>query len=250
MRLVITEKPSAAMSISKVLGAADRKDGFMEGKGLLVNWCVGHLAELADAAVYDPSYDKWQREDLPILPDNWRFTIGKDKRGQFDVLRELMRREDVSEVVNACDAGREGELIFCTAYHLAGCTKPTKRLWISRMEDAAIREGFARLRPGGDYDGLHQAALCRAKADWLVGTNATRLFSVTYGRALNIGRVVSPRWPSSSSGRRRSPPLNQNRFTRWSWGAAACPSPGSGWTPGPTRMPLPPPAKTARLLSG
>ncbi len=191
-RLVVTEKPSVAMSIAAALGVKDRKDGYMEGGGWLISWCVGHLAELSDAAAYDPKYAKWRREDLPILPENWRFTIGKDKQGQFDTLRELLRREDVSEVVNACDAGREGELIFRTAYHLAGCTKPIERLWISSMEDTAIREGFANLRPGKDYDGLHQAALCRSKADWLVGINATRLFSVLYGRTLNIGRVVSP----------------------------------------------------------
>ena len=191
-RLVVTEKPSVSMSVAAALGVKDRKDGYMEGDGWLISWCVGHLAELSDAAAYDPKYAKWRREDLPILPENWRFTIGKDKRGQFDTLRELLRREDVSEVVNACDAGREGELIFRTVYHLAGCTKPVKRLWISSMEDAAIREGFANLRPGSDYDGLHQAALCRSKADWLVGINATRLFSVIYGRTLNIGRVVSP----------------------------------------------------------
>ena len=197
-RLVIAEKPSVAMSIAKVLGATARKEGHMEGgdrgpaDGWLVSWCIGHLAGLAEPAAYDPKYDKWRREDLPILPDNWRFTIGKDKREQFDVLRTLLRREDVSEVVNACDAGREGELIFRTAYHLAGCTKPMKRLWISSMEDSAIREGFENLRPGSDYDGLHQAALCRQKADWLVGINATRLFSVLYGRTLNIGRVMSP----------------------------------------------------------
>ena len=191
-QLVIAEKPSVAMSIAKVLGATARKEGHMEGAGCLVSWCVGHLAELAEPAVYDPRYGKWRREDLPILPENWRFTVGQDKRGQFDTLRTLLRREDVSEVVNACDAGREGELIFRTAYHLAGCTKPIKRLWISSMEDSAIREGFANLRPGRDYDGLHQAALCRQKADWLVGINATRLFSLLYNRTLNIGRVMSP----------------------------------------------------------
>ena len=191
-RLVIAEKPSVAMGIAQVLGATARKEGHMEGNGWLVSWCVGHLAGLAEPAAYNPSYDKWRREDLPILPESWRFTIGKDKRERFDVLRTLLRREDVSEVVNACDAGREGELIFRTAYHLAGCTKPVKRLWISSMEDSAIREGFAHLRPGGDYDGLHQAALCRQKADWLVGINATRLFSLLYGRTLNVGRVMSP----------------------------------------------------------
>ena len=192
VRLVVTEKPSAAMSIAAALGVKGKQNGYTEGSGWLISWCVGHLAELAEPAVYDPRYGRWRREDLPILPENWRFTVSEKTRDQFDTLRELLRREDVSEVVNACDAGREGESIFRTVYHLAGCTKPIKRLWISSMEDAAIREGFANLRPGADYDGLHQAALCRSKADWLVGINATRLFSVLYGRTLNIGRVVSP----------------------------------------------------------
>ena len=192
MRLVIAEKPSVAKSLAVVLGATSRKDGYLEGGGWLVSWCLGHLAGLADAATYNPDYAKWRYDDLPILPESWRFTISKDKRDQFDVLRTLLRREDVTEVVNACDAGREGELIFRTVYCLAGCTKPILRLWISSMEDSAIREGFANLRPGADYDGLHQAALCRAKADWLVGINATRLFSVLYHRTLNIGRVMSP----------------------------------------------------------
>jgi len=192
MRLVIAEKPSVAKSLAAVLGAANRRDGYLEGNGWLVSWCLGHLAGLADAAAYNPDYAKWRYDDLPILPESWRFTIAKDKRDQFDVLRTLLRREDVTDVVNACDAGREGELIFRTVYCLAGCTKPIRRLWISSMEDSAIREGFANLRPGSDYDGLHQAALCRAKADWLVGINATRLFSVLYHRTLNIGRVMSP----------------------------------------------------------
>ena len=191
-RLVIAEKPSVAQSIAKVLGAMARKEGYMEGSGWLVSWCVGHLAGLAEPGVYNPAYDKWRKEDLPIVPENWHFTIGKDKRKQFDALRTLMRREDVCEVVNACDAGREGELIFRTVYHLAGCDKPVKRLWISSMEDSAVREGFENLRPGSEYDGLHQAALCRLKADWVVGINATRLFSVLYGRTLNVGRVMSP----------------------------------------------------------
>ena len=192
MKLVIAEKPPVANSLAAVLGATTRKDGYLEGGGWLVSWCLGHLAGLADAATYNPDYAKWRYDDLPILPETWRFTIAKDKRDQFDVLRTLLRREDVTEVVNACDAGREGELIFRTVYCLAGCTKPIRRLWISSMEDSAIREGFANLRPGTDYDGLHQAALCRAKADWLVGINATRLFSVLYHRTLNIGRVMSP----------------------------------------------------------
>lgn len=191
-QLVIAEKPSVAQSLAAVLGAGQRREGYLEGNGWLVSWCVGHLAELADAAAYNPAYAKWRKEDLPILPESWRFTIAKDKRDQFDVLRTLLRREDVSEVVNACDAGREGELIFRTVYALAGCSKPVSRLWISSMEDEAIREGFAHLRPGREYDGLHQAALCRSKADWLVGINATRLFSLLYGCTLNIGRVVSP----------------------------------------------------------
>ena len=191
-QLVIAEKPSVAQSLAAVLGAGQRREGYLEGNGWLVSWCVGHLAELADAAAYNPAYAKWRKEDLPILPESWRFTIAKDKRDQFDVLRTLLRREDVSEVVNACDAGCEGELIFRTVYALAGCSKPISRLWISSMEDEAIREGFAHLRPGREYDGLHQAALCRSKADWLVGINATRLFSLLYGCTLNIGRVVSP----------------------------------------------------------
>ena len=191
-RLVVTEKSSVGQSIAAALGVTGRKDGYMEGGGWLISWCVGHLAELSEPAAYDPDYAKWRQEDLPILPESWRFTIRADKRSQFDLLRTLLRREDVSEVVNACDAGREGELIFRTVYHLAGCTKPVQRLWISSMEDGAIREGFANLRPGGDYDGLHQAALCRSKADWLVGINATRLFSLLYGRTLHVGRVISP----------------------------------------------------------
>ncbi len=191
-KLVIAEKPSVAHSLAAVIGATARKDGYLEGNGWRVSWCVGHLAGLADADSYDPKYAKWRYDDLPILPVDWQMTVGKDKKKQFDVLKKLMNAPDVTEVVNACDAGREGELIFRSVYELAGCQKPMKRLWISSMEDSAIREGFANLRPGADYDGLHQAALCRAKADWLVGINATRLFSVLYHRTLNIGRVMSP----------------------------------------------------------
>ena len=191
-KLVIAEKPSVAQSLAAVIGAATRKDGYLEGNGWRVSWCVGHLAGLADADSYDPKYAKWRYEDLPILPKHWQMAVGKDKKKQFDVLKQLMNAPDVTEVVNACDAGREGELIFRSVYELAGCQKPMKRLWISSMEDSAIREGFANLRPGADYNGLHEAALCRAKADWLVGINATRLFSVLYHRTLNIGRVMSP----------------------------------------------------------
>ncbi len=191
-KLVIAEKPSVAQSLAAVIGAADRKDGYLEGNDWRVSWCVGHLAGLADADSYDPQYAKWRYDDLPILPVNWQMVVGKDKKKQFDVLKKLMNAPDVSEVINACDAGREGELIFRSVYELTGCQKPMKRLWISSMEDAAIRDGFANLQPGADYDGLRDAALCRAKADWLVGINATRLFSVLYHRTLNIGRVMSP----------------------------------------------------------
>ncbi|KPU45079.1 DNA topoisomerase 3 [Oxobacter pfennigii] len=192
MKLIIAEKNSVGQAIAAVLGAKERNSGYLEGGGYLVSWCVGHLAGLARPEAYDTSYDKWRYGDLPILPKQWQFAVGKDKRKQFDVLRGLMRREDVTEVVNACDAGREGELIFRTVYHLAGCAKPMKRLWISSMEDTAIRRGFDGLKPGGEYDGLHQAALCRSQADWLVGINATRLFSVLYRQTLNIGRVMTP----------------------------------------------------------
>ena len=191
-KLVVCEKPSVAQSIAAVLGAKQRKDGYMEGSGYIVSWCYGHLAELESADAYDSRYVKWRHSDLPILPEPWRFKVAKDKEQQFDLLCGFMRREDVSEVINACDAGREGELIFRTVYYLAGCTKTMKRLWISSMEDEAIRAGFNNLRPGSEYDGLHQAALCRSKADWLVGINATRLFSVLYHRTLNVGRVMSP----------------------------------------------------------
>ena len=192
MKLVIAEKPSVAQSLAAVIGATVRKDGYLEGNGWRVSWCVGHLAGLADADSYDPKYAKWRYDDLPILPEHWQMVVGKDKKKQFDILKKLMNAPDVTEVVNACDAGREGELIFRSVYELADCQKPMKRLWISSMEDSAIREGFANLRPGADYDGLRDAALCRAKADWLVGINATRLFSVLYHRTLNIGRVMSP----------------------------------------------------------
>lgn len=192
MRLVISEKPSVAQSLSKVLGATARKDGYLEGNGFLVSWCFGHLAGLADADVYDTRYAKWKMGDLPIIPSPFQFRIAEGKQNQFDVLQTLMRREDVTEVINACDAGREGELIFRTVYHLADCNKPMKRLWISSMEDNAIRQGFDNLRPSSDFDGLYKSAFCRAEADWLVGINATRFFSLLYGTKLNVGRVMSP----------------------------------------------------------
>ena len=192
MRLVVCEKPSVAMSIANVIGAKTRRNGYMEGGGSIVAWCFGHLAELASASTYDERFKKWRYDDLPIVPQKWEYLIKEDKSGQFGLLRDLMNRADVTEVINACDAGREGELIFRTGYYLAGCTKTMNRLWISSMEDEAIRKGFENLRPGSEYDGLYQSALCRAKADWLVGINGTRLFSILYHRKLNVGRVVSP----------------------------------------------------------
>ena len=191
-KLVICEKPSVAKSIASALGVTSRADGYFEGGGWLISWCIGHLVGLADAAAYDDRYKKWRYEDLPILPAPFRYVVSEEKAAQFHVLQSLMERPDVTELVNACDAGREGELIFRLVYEAAGCSKPFSRLWISSMEDAAIREGFADLRPGADYDPLYQSALCRQKADWLIGINASRLFSVLYHRTLNVGRVQTP----------------------------------------------------------
>ena len=191
-KLVICEKPSVAKSIASALGVTSRADGYFEGGGWLISWCIGHLVGLADAAAYDDRYKKWRYEDLPILPDPFRYVVSEEKAAQFHILRSLMERPDVAELINACDAGREGELIFRLVYETAGCSKPFSRLWISSMEDAAIREGFANLRPGADYDPLYHSALCRQKADWLIGINASRLFSVLYHRTLNVGRVQTP----------------------------------------------------------
>ena len=191
-KLVICEKPSVAKSIASALGVTSRADGYFEGGGWLISWCIGHLVGLADAATYDDRYKKWRYEDLPILPAPFRYVVSEEKAAQFHILRSLMERPDVTELVNACDAGREGELIFRLVYEAAGCTKPFSRLWISSMEDAAIREGFADLRSSKDYDPLYQSALCRQKADWLIGINASRLFSVLYHRTLNVGRVQTP----------------------------------------------------------
>ena len=190
-KLVICEKPSVAKSIASALGVTSRADGYFEG-GWLISWCIGHLVGLADAAAYDDRYKKWRYEDLPILPDPFRYVVSEEKATQFHVLQSLMERPDVTELVNACDAGRKGELIFRLVYEAARCSKPFSRLWISSMEDAAIREGFSDLRPGADYDPLYQSALCRQKADWLIGINASRLFSVLYHRTLNVGRVQTP----------------------------------------------------------
>ena len=192
MKLIICEKPSVAKSIASALGVTSRADGCFEGNGLIVSWCVGHLMSPMDAAGYDPAYKKWKYDDLPILPEPFRYVLAKGKEDAFQNLKRLMERPDVTELVNACDAGREGELIFRLVYEAAGCSKPFSRLWISSMEDATIREGFADLRPGGDYNPLYQSALCRQKADWLIGINASRLFSVLYHRTLNVGRVQTP----------------------------------------------------------
>ena len=191
-RLVIAEKPSVGMSIAAVLGVRDRKDGYIEGRDYIVSWGFGHLAELANADTYDEKYAKWRYDDLPIVPANWKYKIPRDKYSQFETLKKLMNREDVSDVINACDAGREGELIFRNIYKMTGCKKPICRLWISSMEDTAIEQGFRDLKDGKEYDNLFAAARCRECADWLVGINATRLFSVLYHRTLNVGRVVSP----------------------------------------------------------
>ena len=192
MILVIAEKPSVGAAIGKVLGASSRRDGYLEGNNYIVSWCVGHLVGLADASSYDERFAKWRYSDLPIVPDEWLFEVPKDKQKQFKVLCDLMRDKRVTELVCATDAGREGELIFRLVYKKAGCTKPFKRLWISSLEDSAIREGFAHLRSSGEYDRLYEAALARSKADWIVGINGTRLFSTLYHKKLVVGRVQTP----------------------------------------------------------
>ncbi len=191
-KLVIAEKPSVGKTIASVLGADKRQDGFYEGDGYIVTWCFGFLSEFSEPEVYDEKYGKWRYGDLPIQPDVWQYTVMRDKKQQLDRIASLASRGDVTELINACDAGREGERIFRNVYSLIRCKKPVSRLWISSMEDDAIRKGFDDLKPGTDYDNLSFAADCRAKADWLVGINATRLFSVLYHRTLNVGRVMSP----------------------------------------------------------
>lgn len=192
MQLIICEKPSVGMTISSALGIETKKDGYMESEDFLVSWCIGHLAELSEPSCYGKCYEKWNLEALPILPETWQLTISKDKEKQFSILKALLFRKDVTEVINSCDAGREGELIFRFVMEKTGCKKPVKRLWISSMEESAIRKGFENLKDGADYDSLYQSALCRAKADWIVGINATRLFSLLYNHTLNVGRVQSP----------------------------------------------------------
>ena len=190
--LIIAEKPSVAATIAAALGAKEKKDGYIAGNGCLVSWCVGHLVQLAEAAAYGEQYKKWSYDSLPILPQKWQYAVASDKGKQFKILKDLMHRADVSEVVNACDAGREGELIFRFVYDVAGCKKPMRRLWISSMEESAIKAGFASLKDGKEYAPLYSSALCRAKADWIIGINMTRLFSCLYGKTLNVGRVQTP----------------------------------------------------------
>ena len=192
MKLIIAEKPSVAFAIAKALNIKGSKDGYIENKDFIISWCVGHLVALAEPSVYDEKYAKWNYADLPIIPAEFQYKIYGGKQKQFKVVKSLMNRKDVTEVVNACDAGREGELIFRLVYAQANCKKPVKRLWISSMEESAIREGFQNLKDGSKYDNLYQSALCRLWADWLVGINATRLFSLLYRKTLNIGRVQTP----------------------------------------------------------
>ena len=191
-KLIVAEKPSVAMSYAKVLGATNHQDGYLEGNGYLVSWCVGHLVELAPPNVYDDKYVKWSIADLPILPQKWQYLVSASTKKQFGILQKLMHRPDVDSIVNSCDSGREGELIFRLVYQQAGCKKPFFRLWLSSMEENAIREGFAHLKPSTEYDALYNAALCRERADWMVGINASRLFSCLYGQPLAVGRVMTP----------------------------------------------------------
>lgn len=229
MKLVIAEKPSVAQSLAAVIGAAARKDGYLEGNGWRVSWCVGHLAGLADADAYNPDYAKWRYDDLPILPEHWQMVVSKDKKKQFDVLKQLMNAQDVTEVVNACDAGREGELIFRTVYCLAGCTKPMKRLWISSMEDSAIREGFANLRPGADYDGcIKRPSAVPRRTGWWASMPPGCFRCCTTGPSTSD--VSCPRhWPSLSRGKPRSTPSSRCRSTQSRWSCPVFPFPGSAW---------------------
>ncbi len=190
--MIVTEKPSVAISYAKILGVHGRQDGYLEGNGYLVSWCVGHLVELAPPSAYGEQYVKWNIADLPILPEKWQYLASASTKKQFGILKKLMHRADVNTVVNSCDAGREGELIFRLVYEQAGCKKPVSRLWLSSMEDSAVRAGFANLKPSTEYDALYQAALCRERADWMVGINCSRLFSCLYGRPLAVGRVMTP----------------------------------------------------------
>lgn len=192
MFLVIAEKPSVSQGIARILSAREREEGYLSGQDCIVSWCLGHLAEYVSPEVYDPRYEKWEFADLPIVPERWELSVAKDKKKQFAVLKKLLNRKDIDYVVNACDAGREGELIFKRVYDLSGSKIPVKRLWISSMEDSAIREGFANLKDGEEYKNICEASICRAKADWLIGMNATRAFTTKYYKRLTVGRVQTP----------------------------------------------------------
>ena len=192
MNLVICEKPSVAMSIAKVIGATGRQNGYYEGGGYIVSWCVGHLIQMASPSAYDEKYSKWKLEDLPIIPSKYRYEVVKANRGQFNTLKKLMNSKDIETVINACDAGREGELIFRLVYEQSSCKKNIKRLWISSMEDVAIKEGFKDLKDGKEYEDLYRSALARSKADWLVGMNMSRLYSLIYNQNYSVGRVQTP----------------------------------------------------------
>jgi len=190
--LVISEKPSVAISISKVLGATKKKDGYYEGNGYIVSWCIGHLIQMANPERYDEKYVKWNIKDLPIIPKEYKYEVAKATKKQFTILKKLMNDKDVEFVINACDAGREGEAIFRLVYEQAKCNKDVKRLWISSMEDTAIKEGFDKLKDGKDYDNLFESAQTRAIADWLVGMNMSRLYSLLYNQNYSVGRVQTP----------------------------------------------------------
>ena len=192
MKLIVTEKPSVAKSIATVINAKTKKEGYYEGDDYLVSWCIGHLLGLAEPSVYDEKYAKWHKEDLPILPDNWKYLPNPNAKKQLNVLTELIKWDDIQTIINAADAGREGELIFRLVYEYAKSKKPVQRLWISSLEESAVKEGLANLRPGADYDKLYKAALCRNRSDWIVGMNFSRLFSINYNTKLNVGRVQTP----------------------------------------------------------
>jgi len=192
MQLIIAEKPSVGRNIAAIIGANKKNNGYFEGNGYLVSWCIGHLVGLVEAPKYDGRYSKWQRDDLPIIPKTWKYSVFDNKKMQFNILKKLMNQSDVESIICATDAGREGELIFRLVYDEAQCNKPFFRLWISSMEESAIKKGFENLQDGNKFDPLYESALCRAKADWLIGINATRLYSTIHGKTLNVGRVQSP----------------------------------------------------------
>lgn len=201
MKLVLAEKPSVAQSITKVIGAIKHCVGYLEGNGYVVSWCGGHLVELTNPEMYDEKYGKWKYEDLPIIPERWKYEVSASTRKQFDILKKLMKRDDIDSLVCATDARREGELIFCLVYHQCGFKKPFEKLWISSMEDSAIKKGFEHLELSIKYDSLYEAALCRERADWwIVGIDATRLFSCLYNQTLNVGRVMTPTLAMRGSG--------------------------------------------------